>query len=420
MVDHHNSMSKAASGASQPPLPPQQQQQQPYPLSTYAATVTGTAVTTTNNPASIPVVAGKEAEVILPPPTPLNPIPVLSAALRLDNREQLFGLLQTNPSSSTPDTNFRQLLVFGTESLRTLLLRQVLSDPHSRTFKGKKKNWDPSDVFPIPRGLNVVDTCVLSLEEEENDLLESAAAALAAAGGSAAAVKSGPNAATLGHVDVVTYFLKPAHWKQTQKVATMIRSWKKSARTLHRIVYVPQPTAMIQQLLQNLGMTSAPNVSIHRLQLDLFPLETDIISLECEDDAIRQVLDLEGTPSTLITTVARSLLKLQDVVGKIPRIQAVGQYGEEVVRKLFHLTVDDYLWLEQKQDEKETMGYSGSSAANATPILARPNNVTHGPVTGGQVTALFIIDRKVDMITPMISPLTYEGLLDEVVGIDCG
>lgn len=412
--------------------PPQPQQ---YPVSYATVTATGSAVPSASSNV-IPVVAGQETDVILPPPTPLNPIPVLTAALRLDNREQLFGFLQTNPSSSSPDPNFRQLLVFGTESLRTLLLRQVLSDPHTRTFKGKKKNWDPANVFPIPRGLNVVDTCVLSMEEDESDvLLESATAALggitaaAAAAAAAATTKVAGLKGGMGqpqeHVDVVTYFLKPAHWKQTQKVASMIRSWKKSARTLHRIVYVPQPTAMIQQLLQNLGMTSAPNVSIHRLQLDLFPLETDIISLECEEeDTIRQVLDVEGTPSTMITTVARSLLKLQDVVGKIPRIQAVGHYGEEVVRKLFHLTVDDYLWLEQKQDEKETMGYatsntSGAAASVPTPLM-RPNNAVNGPVTGGQVAALFIIDRKVDMITPMISPLTYEGLLDEVVGIDCG
>ena len=36
------------------------------------------------------------------------------------------------------------------------------------------------------------------------------------------------------------------------------------------------------------------------------------------------------------------------------------------------------------------------------------------------VAAMMIIDRKVDMLTPMLTPLTYEGLLDEVVGIDCG
>ncbi|OEU06920.1 Sec1-like protein [Fragilariopsis cylindrus CCMP1102] len=33
---------------------------------------------------------------------------------------------------------------------------------------------------------------------------------------------------------------------------------------------------------------------------------------------------------------------------------------------------------------------------------------------------MMLIDRRLDMVTPMVTPLTYEGLLDELVGIDCG
>ena len=36
------------------------------------------------------------------------------------------------------------------------------------------------------------------------------------------------------------------------------------------------------------------------------------------------------------------------------------------------------------------------------------------------VAALVILDRKIDMVTPLVTSLTYEGLLDDVVGIDCG
>lgn len=31
--------------------------------------------------------------------------------------------------------------------------------------------------------------------------------------------------------------------------------------------------------------------------------------------------------------------------------------------------------------------------------------------------SLIIIDRKVDMITPMLTQLTYEGLIDEFIGV---
>ncbi len=56
-------------------------------------------------------------------------------------------------STATSGGKARQLLVFGSESLRALLMRQVLSDPHSGSGGGgnkqkgagkkNKNNWDP-------------------------------------------------------------------------------------------------------------------------------------------------------------------------------------------------------------------------------------------------------------------------------------
>ncbi|GAX11505.1 hypothetical protein FisN_22Lh196 [Fistulifera solaris] len=315
------------------------------------------------------IVADKESEIILPPPTPLNPLPAVSVALRLDNKEQLLTLLQSDPSAGLASSSFRQLLVFGTESLRTLLLRQVLSDPHARTFQGKKKNWDSHLFFPLPASITIVGTQILNQEHGGDE--------------------------TEGNVDVITYFLSPADLSQMHLVAKYIRNLKKSFRIHHRLIFLPQPSAIIHKMMKDLGLTSAPNVSIHRLQMDIYPLETDVLSIEY-NEAFRECA-VESTPSSLISTVARSLLKLQDVCGKIPRIQAYGPLGEEVARKLFSLTVDEYL---ADRD--------------------RPEEQSGQVISGGDVTALIIIDRKVDLVTPMISPLTYEGLLDDVVGIDCG
>ena len=335
-----------------------------------------------------------EAEIILPPPSALNPVPSLPAALRIDNQEQLLSLLKTDPTVDTKDgglSSFRQLLVFGTESLRTLLMRQVVSDPHTRTFKGKKKNWDSHTSFPLPRGLSLVGTRVLSAGVTEEEIRTSLDTTMEGAEVSLKGQSSWDDAVG---ADVVTYFLRASDLSQTQYAIQRIKAWKKVARIHHRIVYLPQPTAIVHKMLNTTALATAPNVSIHRLQLDVFPLETDVYSLEYED-AMREA-EVEGTPSTLISTVARSILKLQDVVGTIPRIQSLGPLGEEVVRKLLNITVDEYL-ASQTQEE-----------------------MSPGPVGGGDVAALFIMDRKVDWVSPMTTPLTYEGLLDEVVGIDCG
>jgi hypothetical protein len=34
-----------------------------------------------------------------------------------------------------------------------------------------------------------------------------------------------------------------------------------------------------------------------------------------------------------------------------------------------------------------------------------------------KIDSLIIIDRKVDMVTPLLTQLTYEGLIDELIGI---
>jgi vacuolar protein sorting-associated protein 33A len=314
---------------------------------------------------SRPVAANKDADKILPPPTPLNPIPTLSVALRIDNRDLLLTLLQSIPG--------KQLLIFSCNSLRTLLMRQVLSDPHTRVFKGKK-NWDSDSYFPLPTGLagsQIAGTKVFP----QNLSLQNAHLA------------STTTEQWDDSIDVATYFLRPSVLSDTIHLSHRIRNCK-SSRTHHRVVYLPQATAMCHKILSNLGIHSLPNVTVHRLQLDLFPLETDLFSMEYHD-AIRES-EVEGTPSSLISTVARSLLKIQDVVGTIPRIQALGTLGEEVLKKMISIKFEEHL--------------AGNSFTKVSE----------------EATAMIIFDRKVDMITPMATPLTYEGLLDEVLGIDCG
>ena len=215
-----------------------------------------------------------EADVILPPPTSLNPIPSLPAALRLDNQEQLLQLLLDNPLGGLEaDLPFRQLLVFETESLRTLLLRQVLSDPHTRSFKGKqtKKNWDALTNFPLPKALqtNIVGTRLLSTTAAVPSTSTSFQAVADGFGsfGSQEVVYLEDPEEDKQHIDVITYLLRPWNVRSTQAVASRIRSYgQKKTKVHHRLVYLPQPTALLSQVLQDLGLAAAPNISVEALQ----------------------------------------------------------------------------------------------------------------------------------------------------------
>eukprot|EP00934_Nitzschia_sp_Nitz4_P004971 Nitzschia sp. Nitz4//scaffold63_size106090//96980//99157//NITZ4_004416-RA/size106090-augustus-gene-0.168-mRNA-1//-1//CDS//3329556053//4961//frame0 len=341
---------------------------------------------TNNNTSSAatPAPIVSEADVILPPPSVTNPLPSLPAALRLDNREQLLTLL-------TLDSTQRQLLVFQDDSLRQLLLRQVLQDPHvTKPGSNPKKNWEPRQHFSFPKPLNIVSTKLLHADSQKS-----------------ADELSFPLST---HVDVVTYFMRHGPLQQTQLALQRIhqanagvsspRRASSSASTLpiHRLVYLPQPTALVQQLISDSNLA---NLSVHSLQLDIFPIEDDVLSLEYPT-ALKEAA-LEQVPSTLITTCARAILKLQDITGPIPRIQTLGPLGEEVLAKACHMAVDDYL---------------GEAAVSDGPRVdtdgERPTKLPANHL------AMMVLDRKVDMVTPMVTPLTYEGLLDQVVGIDAG
>jgi hypothetical protein len=48
--------------------------------------------------------------------------------------------------------------------------------------------------------------------------------------------------------------------------------------------------------------------------------------------------------------------------------------------------------------------------------LPQPS-ATSPALTTGSIDSLIVIDRQVDLVTPLCTQLTYEGLIDEVIGI---
>lgn len=303
----------------------------------------------------------KEEHIILPPPTAVNPFPALNAALRVDEQEQLFELLQQDPISSH-NPRFRQLLVFGSPRLRTLLLRQALTDPHERVWKGagKKKNWDAALEFPFPPNLTttILGTKVLVTTDGTHETASSSPLGNSSASNitkpdllaspsyddqginDAANWSDAVQWANDGNLDVVTYFLHAHSLEQVKAVIHIIktlfltkssnnRAASASRNTVHhRLVFLPQQTEMLQQLLQQAFGAVNPSISFTSLALDLFPLETDVFSTEYHG-GLRDAVAVEMTPSHFISSTARSLLKLQDITGTIPRIQAYGPLAEE-------------------------------------------------------------------------------------------
>lgn len=386
-----------------------------------------------------------------------GPVPALVSAIRQDNKQIATELLRLSPyesSSATTahgldgdasgadehaDTNvanadalqqpvrFRQRLVFADEGLRSLFFRNILSDDKA-PGKKKKRTGGTSSVGaahgsdeedpPPPRGLGIVGTRILARPRATEDSqvgLQSSSSlypdlvAPGAVSGPSDAFSSlveDPRDETDG-ADVVVYFLRadPLHTRAAARRLKLYARNSSRGAIRHRIVYLPRGTALCDRILLDEGVLPLESVTVHSLPIDMIPLDSDVFSLE-RSDVLRRA-EVEGVPSDPITDIARSLVTLQDCTGTVGRMQALGPMAEAVLQRSMAMRLDDFA--------SENFG-SGAAVSRQGSDAVNPAD---GP-TQSQVDAMIIIDRKVDMVTPMMTPLTYEGLLDEFLGIDCG
>lgn len=151
------------------------------------------------------------------------------------------------------------------------------------------------------------------------------------------------------------------------------------------IVWVPRRTLLSNKILEDAGVLG--DVNIQELSILFLPLEKDLLSLELKDGF--QDLYLHGDRSP-IYLASRALMQIQQRHGLFPRILGKGDNA----RKLANLLV---------RARKEL----DADEAN-TPYTTMPST---------SIDSLIVIDRDVDFATPLLTQLTYEGLVEEFVGI---
>lgn len=395
-----------------------------------------------------------------PPPRP-TPSPLITA-LRKDNKLLATELLRLDPAgtddlhdqgaeqpnNNTVPVRFKQRLVFADEALRNLFFRQILGGDDDAASSSKKKKKSKAaaataDDLPIPRGLGIVGTRILtrsggspaqgdgSAEDEcpltdstslypdlaDKDALLRSAGATGTAAAFAPHPAEDPRDATDG-ADVIVYLLRPDALQTRAAARRLKRYAQQSSRgpggdaIRHRIVYFPRGNALCDRVLLDEGVLPLESVTIHFLPIDVVPLDSDVLSMERPEVLRRATVD--GLPSDPITAVARSLVTLQDCTGTIGRVQTLGPMGEAVLARTMAMRVEDYA-AEQDHHQDQGFGDGDTAAGGAGSLMMGASSSS-----SSQIDAMMIFDRKIDMVTPMLTPLTYEGLLDEVLGIDCG
>ncbi|KAI9565724.1 Vacuolar protein sorting-associated protein 33A [Daphnia sinensis] len=154
-----------------------------------------------------------------------------------------------------------------------------------------------------------------------------------------------------------------------------------SANKEYQLIFVSRRCAVCEQRLKDKGVYGTLT-SIDELPVDFYPLDSDVISMEL--DSVFKDLYVDNDTSSL-HQIARGLMTVQSLYGIFPNIVGKGRH----VRNIFELMTR----------------------------MRRDIGVDCDPPMSPLFDTLMIIDRTVDLVTPVVTQLTYEGLIDEFYGI---
>jgi len=180
-------------------------------------------------------------------------------------------------------------------------------------------------------------------------------------------------------------FITRSSLTSMDQISSCIKAAEKSGgsgvKTDFHVIFVPRKSLLCEKRLVAAGVYGS--LRCHSLPIYLFPLDTDLLSMELPQ-AYRDITQGDPTP---IHMAAMALTRLQAVTGVIPRIYGKGSSAAEVFDLMVKLKI--------------------SSCGECPPTRA------------SHISTLVLLDRGVDLISPLPTQLTYEGLIDEMFGVQC-
>ncbi|KAI9802416.1 MAG: hypothetical protein M1825_002800 [Sarcosagium campestre] len=179
---------------------------------------------------------------------------------------------------------------------------------------------------------------------------------------------------------------------RAQAIATQIKRLQQISELDHEfsVFFVPRRTLVSVKILEEEGVLG--DVSVSELPIYFIPLEKDLLSLELEDSFTD--LCLHKDPTTIFLA-SRALMLFQQRHGLFPRIIGKGDNAHRLAELLLRMRTEV-----SAGEDADTM--------NTSNIGLTPSST---------IESLIIIDREVDFSTVLLTQLTYEGIIDEQVGI---
>ncbi|KAI9698372.1 MAG: hypothetical protein M1836_003952 [Candelina mexicana] len=179
---------------------------------------------------------------------------------------------------------------------------------------------------------------------------------------------------------------------QTQTIAEQVKKLQRKGETDHEfsIFWAPRRTLVCNKILENEGVLG--DVSVSEFPLFFVPLEKDVLSLELPDSFRDLYLRKNPTP---LFHAAQALMLMQQHHGLFPRIIGKGDNARRLTDLLLRMRSEIAVGEKSSGRSHSVFGLTPSST----------------------IESIIIIDREVDFATVLLTQLTYEGLIDELVGI---
>ncbi|KAK7343872.1 hypothetical protein VNO77_12960 [Canavalia gladiata] len=151
----------------------------------------------------------------------------------------------------------------------------------------------------------------------------------------------------------------------------------------YHVYFVPRRTVVCEKVLEEEKLHHT--ITIGEYPLYIVPMDEDVLSFEL--DLSYKECQVDGDTSSL-WHIAKAIHKLEFSFGVIPNVRAKGKASVRVADILNRMQSEE--------------------PVNSSDMVVP------------EINTLILLDREVDMVTPLCSQLTYEGLLDEFLHINNG
>ncbi|XP_020229656.1 vacuolar protein-sorting-associated protein 33 homolog [Cajanus cajan] len=151
----------------------------------------------------------------------------------------------------------------------------------------------------------------------------------------------------------------------------------------YHVYFVPRRTVACEKVLEEEKLHHM--ITIGEYPLYTVPMDEDVLSFEL--DLSYKECQVDGDTSSL-WHIAKAIHKLEYSFGVIPNVRAKGKASVRIADILNRMQAEE--------------------PVNSSDMVVP------------EINTLVLLDREVDMVTPLCSQLTYEGLLDEFLHINNG